>query len=143
MAKSGTKKKNGINAALIAPCGMNCRLCVAYIRDKKPCPGCRGDDSGKPKTRVTCRIKTCEQMRLGKSRYCFDCDGFPCDRLNHLDERYRTKYGMSMVHNLVRMRDLGIRRSIRDEKQRWACPACGGTLCVHQPQCLSCGRLWR
>ena len=29
---------------LIAPCGMNCSLCRAYGRERKPCPGCRGDD---------------------------------------------------------------------------------------------------
>ena len=33
-----------MKTTLIAPCGMNCRLCLAYIRDKKACPGCLGDD---------------------------------------------------------------------------------------------------
>ncbi len=136
-------KRNGINPALIAPCGMNCRLCYAYMREKDPCPGCRGNDSVKPKTRVTCRIKTCEKLVRNQARYCFDCDTFPCDRLKHLDERYRTRYGMSMVHNLASIKERGIRRFIRDEKKSWACLACGETLCVHQPQCPACGRPWR
>jgi hypothetical protein len=27
--------------ALIAPCGMNCGVCMAYLREKNKCPGCR------------------------------------------------------------------------------------------------------
>ena len=137
------RKTNAIRTTLIAPCGMNCRLCSAYRRDKNACPGCRGDDSVKPKTRVTCRIKNCENMRQGKFRYCFSGDRFSCDRLNHLDERYRTRYGMSMIDNLVQIKKFGIRHFIRNEKERWACPGCGQLLCVHRPQCLFCGHEWR
>ncbi|PIP06949.1 MAG: GNAT family N-acetyltransferase, partial [Syntrophobacteraceae bacterium CG23_combo_of_CG06-09_8_20_14_all_50_8] len=85
---------------LIAPCGMNCRLCQAYIRDKKPCPSCRGYDSGKSKSCVSCKIKNCEKIAKGNLKYCFGCDTFPCAKLKHLDNRYRTKYGMSMIDNL-------------------------------------------
>ncbi len=137
------RTKNRIHATLIAPCGMNCCLCIAYSRDKKPCPGCRGDDNGEPKTRITCRIKTCAQLTRGEARHCCDCNAFPCDKLKHLDERYRTRYGMSMVQNLLCIKELGIRRFISNEKEKWACPACGQVLCVHRPQCLSCGRTWK
>jgi hypothetical protein len=70
------------------------------VRDKNACPGCRGDEAGKPKTRVNCRIKKCEKMVEGIG-FCFGCDVFPCDRLDHLDERYRGKYGMSMIKGLT------------------------------------------
>lgn len=136
-------KTNAIRTKLIAPCGMNCRLCCAYTRDKKACPGCRGDDSVKPKTRVTCRIKNCEMIGEGKARYCFSCNRFPCDSLNRLDERYRTKYGMSMIANLVRIKKSGIRRFMRDEMERWTCPGCSQLICVHKPQCVFCGHKWR
>ena len=136
-------KKDGINATLIAPCGMNCRLCMAYGRDKNPCPGCRADDCGKAKTVVTCRIKNCEKIARRKARYCLGCDAFPCARLKHLDKRYRTKYGMSMIENLTHIQEIGVRRFVTREREKWACPTCGEILCVHRPQCLSCGRLWR
>jgi hypothetical protein len=136
-------KTNAIRTTLIAPCGMNCRLCCAYRRDKKACPGCRGDDSVKPKTRVRCLIKTCEKLDQGNVRYCFNCDTFPCDRLKHLDERYRTKYGMSMIDNLVHIKKFGIRQFIKNEKERWTCPECSQLLCVHKQLCLSCGHKWR
>jgi hypothetical protein len=125
---------------------MNCRLCRAYIRDIKyikACPGCRGDDSVKSKSCVTCRIKNCEKIVQGRVRYCFSCDNFPCATLNHLDKRYRARYGMSMIDNLVNIKKFGIRHFIRNEKERWTCPECGEIICVHKPQCLSCGHKWR
>jgi hypothetical protein len=132
-----------IQTALIAPCGMNCGLCIAHTRDSNPCPGCRGDNSGKPKTRLICRIKICEKLLQGKTGYCFGCKEFPCGRLKHLDKRYRANYGMSMIENLDHIKAYGIRHFIKSEKKRWACPACGSLLCVHKPQCLHCGHKWR
>lgn len=134
---------NAIPTTLIAPCGMNCRLCSAYMRDKKTCPGCRGDDTDKPKSVVSCRIKNCEEMAGAEIKYCSGCDNFPCLRLKHLDKRYRTKYGMSMIANLESIRKSGIRQFIRNEKERWTCPQCGTMICVHKPQCISCGHKWR
>ena len=136
-------KTNAIPTRLIAPCGMNCRLCRSYIRDKNKCPGCRVDDSLKPKTRVGCKIKTCEKIAEGNVKFCFSCDSFPCAKLKHLDKRYRTKYGMSMIDNLETIKEFGIRRFIRNEKERWICPKCREMICVHKPQCLSCEYKWR
>src|SRR5512147_2696397 len=136
MTQEKPAKTKAMSAALIAPCGMNCSLCRAFMREKNACPGCRGDDSLKPKTRVLCRIKTCEKLVRSGARYCFGCDGFPCDRLNSLDKRYRTRYGMSMIDNLRSIRKSGIRRVLENEKKRWACPECGELICVHEPQCL-------
>jgi len=143
MTPKRVTRTNPFRASLIAPCGMNCRLCRAYMREKEAYPGCRGDDAGKPKTRVTCRIKTCDKITKGEVRYCFSCESFPCGNLNHLDKRYRTNYGMSMIENLRNIRKSGVRHFIETEKQRWTCSECGQIICVHQPQCLRCGHAWR
>jgi hypothetical protein len=42
---------------------MNCGICQAYLREKNNCPGCRGDDTNKPITRVRCKIKNCEVFK--------------------------------------------------------------------------------
>ena len=88
-----------MKAGLIAPCGMNCSLCVAYLRDKNQCPGCRSIDSGKTSEyRKNCIIKNCDQLKKNNWKYCSDkCEKFPCKRLKNLDKRYRNKYEMSMV----------------------------------------------
>jgi len=132
-----------IPRSAIAPCGMNCRLCRAYIKERNACSGCRGDDAGKSKTRAECRIKKCEKMANACAKYCYACDVFPCSRLTLLDKRYRSGYGMSMIDNLKRLKEVGLIRFIESERERWTCPECGRIICVHNPQCLSCQYKWR
>ena len=132
-----------IRPSLIAPCGMNCALCRAHMREKKACPGCRGIDDDKPKTRILCRIKKCRKMAANGEKFCVGCDTLPCADLRRLDERYRRKYGMSMVDNLAVIGTIGIRRFIRRERKKWSCPECLSLICVHEPRCLSCQHRWR
>jgi hypothetical protein len=140
------KKSTAIPTDLIAPCGMNCRLCLGYIRERNTCPGCRrinGQEGQKSKSRNRCRIKNCVQIAKGKINYCSEsCNSFPCARLKQLDQRYSTKYGMSMIDNLKMINESGIRHFIRNEKMRWICPECGKMICVHRPTCLACGHKW-
>ena len=136
-------KTNSTNTTLIAPCGINCRLCRAYTRDRKSCPGCRGDDTLKSSSCVTCHIKNCEKKINGKIEYCFKCDEFPCTRLTHLDKRYRIKYGTSVIDNLISIKKIGIINFVKNENKKWTCPECGSMICMHKPQCLSCGYVWR
>ncbi|MBF0472867.1 MAG: DUF3795 domain-containing protein [Nitrospirae bacterium] len=124
--------------SLIAPCGMNCGICIAYLRKTNKCCGCRGSDLNKPVTRVRCKIKTCEFFQNGKSKYCFKCKKFPCDNLKRLDARYKTKYNMSMIENLNNIKNIGIRKFVNNEQERWRCPECRGTKCVHIGYCLKC-----
>jgi hypothetical protein len=131
-----------IKSELIAPCGMNCALCLGYQREKNRCFGCRGDDANKPTYCVSCRIKNCAHFYNQKSKYCFSCDVFPCKRLKQLDKRYRTKYHMSMIENLQRIKEVGIRKFIRHEKERWQCQKCGSSICVHRLECPACGNKW-
>lgn len=140
------KMTTTIPTNLIAPCGMNCRLCLGYIREKNTCPGCRminKQDIQKSKSRNRCRIRNCEQIAEDKIKYCSDsCGSFPCAGLKQLDKRYRIKYGMSMIENLKMINEFGIRHFIRNEKAKWICPECGEMICVHRPACLSCGYKW-
>ena len=121
----------------IAPCGINCNVCMAFLRTKNKCPGCSGDDSGKPKTRLDCKIKTCESL---DSSFCFSCNEYPCSKIKHLDKRYTTKYKMSVIENLNNIKTKGIINFANEEKARWTCPDCKGTICVHKACCISCGR---
>ena len=105
---------------LIAPCGMNCHLCIAYLREKKTCPGCRDYNNNKSDSRTLCVIKNCAVLKEKNLKFCSDkCHKFPCLRLKNLDKRYRTKYGMSMIENLEFIHQNGIRKFIKHEKQRW------------------------
>ena len=126
-------------AKLIAPCGMNCGVCMAYLREKNKCPGCHAPDTDKNISCVRCKIKNCEVFKGGKAKFCFECINFPCDRLKHLDKRYRTKYNMSMLENLENIKLSGINKFVKNENIRWICSKCGGTICVHRG-CIICSR---
>ena len=146
MIEEQQKMTTTIPTDLIAPCGMNCRLCWGYIREKNTCPGCQKinhQESQKSKCRTTCVIRNCEHLAKIKTKYCSDmCDSFPCTRLKNLDKRYRSKYGMSMIDNLQMIQGVGIRKFIQNEKLKWICPECGDLICVHRPACLNCGYRW-
>ena len=128
-----------ITSFLIAPCGLNCRLCRAYQRRRNPCPGCRVTDATKPKTRVMCRIKTCPKRIAEGIQYCSACGDFPCSHLTHLDKRYQSRYGTSPVENLDIIRERGMAAFVQAENRKWICAHCGAMLCMHEPRCPGCG----
>lgn len=128
-----------IKSSLIAPCGMNCGICRAYLREKRKCPGCRASDENKPFSFcVNCIIKNCDELKKHDAKFCFECEKLPCPRLKQLDKRYRTKYNMSMLENLENIQKYGIRKFVKNEKIRWTCSKCGGIICVHGGYCFNC-----
>ncbi len=125
--------KTAFRTTLIAPCGMDCAICMAYLREKNRCGGCYAPDR---KCNKNCTISACENVR---SRYHHECGKFPCDRLRMLDKRYRTNYHMSMLENLATIGKDGIRAFVASERERWTCKTCGGTIDVHHHRCSACG----
>ncbi len=126
--------------SFVAPCGINCEVCKAYLRERNKCPGCRGEDTNKPVTRVRCKIKTCEVFKDGELKFCFECEDLPCQSLESLDKRYRTRYNISPVENLEYIKNIGIERFLENEKLKWTCSECGGTISVHTGHCFNCGK---
>lgn len=124
-----------MNEELIAPCGMNCTICsgfLAYQHDVKSkgirmpyCAGCR------PRKKQCAFLKKgCKLLLADKVRYCYECGDFLCTRLEHLDERYKTNFGMSMIENLEYIRDNGIDKFLQKEQENWQCSECGGVICL-------------
>lgn len=126
--------KNPFKTTLIAPCGMDCAICMAFLRVKNRCRGCYSPER---QCRRKCPIFSCKQV---KNRYYHDCTEFPCRRLKQLDIRYRTKYHMSMLDNLAAIKKDGIRAFVKSERERWTCKACKGTIDIHHFRCSSCGK---
>ncbi len=128
---------------LIAPCGMNCGICKAYIaythgipRQKGRvtyCAGCR-------QRAKNCYIKrNCKTLTSHQVRHCFECDVMPCKNLNHLDTRYREHYGMSMVENQKTLKTEGMDQFLEQQAEKYRCPSCGDVVCVHDGKCYGCG----
>lgn len=127
-----------MKADLIAPCGMNCRLCYGYIRPKNACGGCNAPDENKPKSCTNCKIVMCEKRRENGWETCAPCDK-PCRRMKDLDLRYSTKYHMSMMENLAIIQKEGMDSFLKLEGERRRCLACGEVICVHRTECPHCG----
>ena len=114
---------------LIAPCGMNCSICIGYLREKNKCPGCR-EMENKPNYCKKCIIRNCDVLKKSKMKFCSDkCEKFPCRRLKDLDKRYRAKYGMSMLDNLNVIKNKGIREFLKQQKKKYQ--KGDKILCVH------------
>ncbi len=123
---------------------MNCNVCASYLaltHDVKAkglripyCEGCR------PRNKTCAYIKkSCRQLMNNEVDYCFECSSFPCAHLSTLDKRYRTRYRMSEIENLRKIKEKGIRNFIKSEETRWRCPSCGGVVCCHNGVCFDCG----
>jgi hypothetical protein len=137
------KEKIILDEVLIAPCGMNCGLCSSYLTLKHnlkksgimraECSGCR--PRGK-----NCAFmkKACEFLSSGTYKYCFECSGYPCERLKGLDKRYRSFYHMSMIENLDYIKKNGIIKFLNQQTEEWQCPECGATICCHNGICYNC-----
>jgi len=132
-----------MNEKLIAPCGMNCGVCVSYLAMKNAlnkqgfkrvyCEGCR------PRGKNCLHMANkCEAVGKGLVGFCYECKDYPCKRLKALDKRYRTKYHLSMIENLDRIKENGIQYFLQAEDEKWRCSDCGEAVCCHNGLCLNC-----
>jgi hypothetical protein len=132
---------------LIAPCGMNCGVCKAYLSYSRGVPKRRSSVthcSGCVPRQKNCYIKRgCEQLSKSKIRFCFECGQMPCENLDRLDRRYRKRHGMSMVENLQEIKAKGIPAFLRSQETKYTCPKCGDVVSVHDGKCYACGRSTR
>ncbi len=124
---------------ILAPCGINCSLCMAYLREKNVCTGCRMNGGHKSRSCMSCSIKNCELLAETVSGYCYECAEYPCDRLKRLGKRYKMKYHTDIFANFDMIREYGVEHLIRLDREKWRCPDCGGTVCMHRGYCLKCG----
>lgn len=114
-----------INKNMIAVCGMNCGLCLHYLRVENKCPGCNSGRKTNNKP-IKCHRKLCKHR---KGSFCFECDKFPCESIKKMDERYQNRYGMSEIKNLEFIRDHGMDEFVEDQRQKYQSDK--GTFCVH------------
>lgn len=123
---------------LIAPCGIYCGVCYAYLRDKNKCQGCRIDFENKPRSCVACTIANCEKLAGFESGFCYECDKM-CQRMKRLDKRYRERYGTSLIGNLMYIKENGVQAFLEIEKEKRTCNDCGKIVSIHWKECKDCG----
>lgn len=133
-------------ADLLAPCGMDCAHCSAYLsrgtrRQEHKCTGCL------PRRKQCAYIwRDCETRALpeGRVRFCFECEAFPCERLRKIDKRYAQRgWPNSFIRNNERIREIGPEAFAREQAERFRCGGCGGAVSIHDRACSACGRPYR
>ncbi len=131
----------------IAPCGMNCGACSAYLAFSHGIPRKRGAISHcsgcRARNKSCAYLKgACKRLSSGRVSFCYECREFPCQRLRSIDRRYRTIYGTSLIDNLVEIRDLGMGTFLKNQTDRYLCPKCGqAAVSIHNRKCFRCDRV--
>ena len=128
------------NLHLIAPCGINCRVCRAYMRSKKPCLGCNSKTGETYKHIVSCKIKNCPSLLESASGFCYSCEKIPCQRLKQLNKRYSLKYHTKIFENQENIKELGVEKFYKADLEKWTCPSCHHLICMHTGLCENCGK---
>ena len=123
---------------LVAPCGIYCGACYAYLRDKNKCPGCRLLTDPLPNFRLRCKIANCNILINTDSGFCYQCKKIPCQRLKQLDKRYRIKYNTGPLQNLTFIKEKGMTKFIKIEIKNRTCPDCGSIISIHRKYCSTC-----
>lgn len=129
------KTKDDITLA--APCGTYCGDCecfkakdnpalMEYLvakglkREKLPCPGCRPLKGKCPAIGTTCKTYTCITGR--GLDFCFECQDFPCAKLNPAVDRANVLPHNMKVFNLCCIKNQGLAKFIEklpEIKQRY------------------------
>src|SRR4030065_169059 len=129
---------------LLAPCGMNCGVCKAYLAYARGVLKKRGSVThclGCLPRNKNCFIKRgCAKLSKNMVRFCFQCNTMPCSNLDRLDRRYRERYGMSMAENLKEIETKGAPAFLESQETKYTCPTCGDVVSVHDRKCYACGR---
>ena len=130
---------------LAAPCGIYCGFCRQYLLWKKDLLEERGYKVGCKGCRI--RNKNCAFIRrdclaLKKKEldYCYECEQFPCQKLQKIDSQYQERWSVNLVENLKRIKEIGVEKWLQEQKELYTCPECGGEICIHDVECYDCGK---
>lgn len=127
-----------LSITMLAPCGMNCAVCYAYLRKKRTCAGCRGPEDSQPAYCSRCQIRNCALDR--GMDICSECSSFPCTLVKRIDKRYRVKYQVSLIENAIRIKAVGANQFLLEEEKKWTCATCGGAISLHARACSECSQ---
>lgn len=132
-------------------CGLYCGACPVLLAhengevDKKAvewnmkpeeliCWGCRSEKTGV--YCADCEMKLCAEAKKVVS--CSACGDFPCERLVAFNND-KFPHHSAVLRNCENIRKQGVEGWIKDQQQRWSCPACGAKFAWYDETCLRCG----
>lgn len=117
---------------LVAPCGIDCGICelnmckdnpqlLIYLvskgipKEKLPCKGCRAIKGDCPVISAKCETYICITQK--KFDFCFECDDFPCSKLNPSADRAEILPHNLKVFNLCTIKRIGVESFIGESSE--------------------------
>ncbi len=101
---------------LVAPCGLYCGECTAFLNRK--CGGCRANKGLSKKYRKYCQIYDC--LHNKKLKICLECREFPCKffdffRAEKLEE---SSWFLDVWGNMKQIKEVGLTNFLK-KKTNW------------------------
>jgi len=135
-------------------CGLNCGACPVGLANERDdtvalarmarewgtepsllvCGGCRGDATIAFCAR--CGMRKCAMSR--GYDFCSQCPEFPCETLAGFRNDDMPHHSV-VIRNLKRIGELGVKRWLEGENDRWSCPSCSRRFSWYESKCASCG----
>ncbi len=125
--------ENVTKRELTAPCGLDCFNCEIYEKnitnemrtqfaaklqmnpEEVACKGCRLEETGCKFLGVPCETVKCVADK--NLEFCFECDDFPCVKLQPAKEGADRFPHNFKVYNLCRMKAIGVEKWAEEEAQ--------------------------
>lgn len=142
---------NNERCALIGRCGLYCGACgiyrvyidkqekrqkrmAEYFKCKPEQVRCQGCQNLTPDDWCSeCKILLC--LDKNDYRYCYECNKIEsCDIYQELNGRYENL----PFKNLIRLKETGEEKWLKEQTQRWSCRQCGAPLEYEQKNCPKC-----
>jgi hypothetical protein len=154
------ERKKGGSRHFVAPCGLYCGACSiraavkggdiallelialgvgkhlghAVAAKDLVCEGCLSDVLGAPCRQ--CAIRDCAVSR--GITHCSQCGDFPCQTIADFNNDGMAHHA-EVLDNIRRQREVGIDSWLREQQERWRCPACGCETNWYAGKCSKCG----
>ncbi len=130
---------------LTAPCGLYCGSCRQYLAKsegllektglKQGCDGCRIRDKN-----CTFIKRDCKSLKTKELDFCFECESFPCENLQKLNEIYIGRFNTSLIDNLDRIKQTGVDQWVKEQQKLFTCGHCGEKTSIHEKKCYYCNQ---
>ncbi len=96
---------------LVAPCGLYCKECTAFLNEK--CGGCRSNEGLSKEYRKYCEIYHCSSSK--NLKICLDCKEFPCRFFDFFktEKLEESSWFLDIWSNMKQIKEVGLTNFLR------------------------------
>jgi len=91
---------------LVAPCGLYCGECTAFLNEE--CKGCRSNEGLSSEYRKHCRLYQCSNSK--NLRICLECEEFPCKLFDFFkaEKLEESSWFLDVWSNMKQVKEIGL-----------------------------------